>query len=423
MTSPECPLFLQPRLRLFLSADIVGSTSLKQNSARGSDISYDRMTGPGWFSAIQGFYFEATHAFLNEWSSKRAGSKYPDELYGEAPAFWKSIGDEVLFTKAIADHRQLATTLACWMTAANRMREFLKGENSSLDVKCTAWLAGFPFRNREAVVNRRPRANENQVEDYYVASGILINEFYKDPEKSDLLIDYIGPSIDTGFRLTGFSSHRKMVVSIDLAYVLSMTSFDGEVARINLHYDGSHSLKGVMGSAPYPVFWINMSHNDSLAVKEDKLKVLNVCNKEDVKEYCDAFYEEYDNFVFRPFIADDAGQTLARKPSWYDEYHSALVKNFSDPVDYYQDGGAAAEKDGSENDWDDAVITEVVERLPLGPRVEDDPVFDVGSVVHHKKFGIGEVIEIGGHAAVVKFERAGRKRLLSTFLSSRPIES
>ena len=174
MTDSSCPPFLEPRLRLFLSADIVGSTSLKQTRARPAGSVDDSTKGPVWFSAIQGFYFEAAQAFLFEWAERKAQSEAPVELYGDEPTFWKSIGDEVLFTKILGDHRQLVTTLACWFSAVSRMRKFLKNENSSLDVKCTAWLAGFPYWNREVVIGKYPDNNGKRVENYYKESGELL---------------------------------------------------------------------------------------------------------------------------------------------------------------------------------------------------------------------------------------------------------
>lgn len=174
MSPASCPPFLKPRLRLFLSADIVGSTALKQTRARPAGSSEDSTKGPVWFSTIQGFYFEAAQAFLSEWADRKGESAHPAELYGEEPSFWKSVGDEVLFTKVLGDHRQLATTLSCWFKAVERIRNFLKSENSSLDVKCTAWLAGFPYWNREVVIGRYPSVDERRVENYYQESGNLL---------------------------------------------------------------------------------------------------------------------------------------------------------------------------------------------------------------------------------------------------------
>eukprot|EP01037_Dinobryon_pediforme_P020093 gene20093-20633_t len=342
----KSPQFLEPRLRLFLGADIVGSTALKQTRLNARKVPTDQAAkGPAWFSAIQGFYFEAAQAFLFDWERSKSDSEQPELFYGPAPTLWKTVGDEVLFVKLLTDHRQLAVTLQCWMRALKRMKDFLRGESSILDVKSTCWTAGFPFRNREVVLDPNIDIKRGRVENYYRESGKLLNEYYRNPSKSRLAIDYIGPSIDTGFRLSGYATGRKFVVSVDVAYLISMTQFDGEIKRLDFFYDGSVSLKGVLGGLNYPIFWLDMSIEKSLARREDKLKAQTVCAGEDVKEYCEAFYQEHSDFTFRPFILNDLGQKLAKKPHWYDEYQSKLVENFQTPdSDYTADDKEEAER-------------------------------------------------------------------------------
>lgn len=324
----SCPEFLKPRLRLFLSADIVGSTSLKQGRIQIQSVpALEVRQGPAWFSAIQGFYFEAARALYQVWDKASEGSEDSAELYGSSPIFWKSVGDEVLFIKELTDHRQLTTTLNCWFLAVERMRLFLQRESPTLNVKCTAWVAGFPYVNREVVIGQRT-AFSSEIEDYYTASGDLLNRFHAGNPASDIIVDYIGPSIDTGFRIASFASSRKMAVSVDVAYMLSMTTFHGELSQIDIFYDGYNSLKGVMGGASYPMFWLDMSSPDSLEVKEDELNQKQACREKHVKEFCEAYYGRYSQYVLKPFITDDTGRLFAKQPNGYKDFHDNLVKNF-----------------------------------------------------------------------------------------------
>ncbi len=230
------------------------------------------------------------------------------------------------------------------------MKEFLRLANRSLDVKATCWTAGFPYRNREVVLDQNNILSaKHKIEDYYLESGRLLNKHYNQPNNSKLTVDYIGPSIDTGFRLSSYSSGRKFVVSVDVAYFLSMTQIAGEVERHDLYYDGAASLKGVIGGSNYPIFWMDMSTDDSLARKEDKLKVIHSVNLQDVRDYCEAFYEEHVQFTFRPFVHNDVGQTLGETPSWYTEYHAKLVENFLAPdSDYSADDSKIAQQEATE---------------------------------------------------------------------------
>lgn len=356
------PPFLEPRLRLFLGADIVGSTALKQTRLGAGVLPTEQAAkGPAWFSAIQGFYFEAAQAFLFDWQKSKEQSASPEVLYGPDPTLWKTVGDEVLFVKVLTDHRQLTIALQCWKRALRRMKQFLKTESSSLDVKSTCWTAGFPFRNREVVLDPTPKMEQGGVENYYRESGELLNKHYRNVQKSKLAIDYIGPSIDTGFRLSGYATGRKLIVSVDVAYLISMTQVDGEVGRVDFFYDGSVSLKGVMGGSSYPIFWIDMSNDASLARREDKLKIQHACASEDLREYCDSFYQEHGAFTFRPFIHGDVGQTLAKKPDWYDEYHGKLVKNFKDAEDYVLKVGEDESQQGE--DLDDKDLQGLMSKL------------------------------------------------------------
>jgi predicted Ser/Thr protein kinase len=105
-----------------------------------------------------------------------------------------------------------------------------------------------------------------------------------------------------------------------------------------------------------------MSTEDSLSRKEDKLKSQGCCSKEDIKEYCDVFYEEHKDFTFRPFILNDVGQTLSRKPFWYDEYQKNLAEHFLKPDDdYARDDSVEAGKPGEEINQD--ALDEIVNSL------------------------------------------------------------
>ena len=81
-----------------------------------------------------------------------------------------------------------------------------------------------------------------------------------------------------------------------------------------------------------------------------------------MKEYCEAFYEEHSDFTFRPFIVEDIGQTLAKKPPWYDDYQAKLAENFFKPeTDYTGDDSSEADKPGE--DIDEADLQKVVTGL------------------------------------------------------------
>jgi len=84
---------LRPRLRLFMSADIVGSTAFKQRSSRDSD---------SWFGVVRSFYSKSQGFFEKKWDEAyKAHQASPSmlPLSADPPELWKTIGDEVLFTR------------------------------------------------------------------------------------------------------------------------------------------------------------------------------------------------------------------------------------------------------------------------------------------------------------------------------------
>ena len=325
----ECPEFLKPRLRLFLSADIVGSTALKQ-SKLGAFHEAGAKNQSSWFSVIQGFYIEARRHFLEGWNNRREANSAHPELFGELPVVWKTIGDEVLFVKVLTDHRQLAVCLECWIAAVRDMRHFLKRLDPRLDVKCAAWSAGFPFKNKEVVISSLSYDTDRVIDDYYLENGRLLDSYYRGGTP-EIDIDFIGPSIDIGFRLASFATNRKFIVGVDIAYMMALTtpSHDKLIPAINLYYGGSHALKGVFGGVDYPVFWIDMSDREKLPHYEDLLTGTKSVNRDFLQSYCEAFYREYASYTFRPFIRSESEQQIREEPPEYDEVLRVLTKNFT----------------------------------------------------------------------------------------------
>lgn len=335
-----------------MSADIVGSTALKQSPFTSSKTE-QRAT---WFSKIQGFYFEADQAFRREFNSFQDNESDSD-LVGPYPELWKTIGDEVVFVKVVSDHRQVVHTLRCWMRAMEAVRKFVKKDNSRLDVKCTTWLAGFPFRNSEVAVEIGKEIGNYGSGDGFVESGKLLNRIYEGDGEVDAIVDYIGPSIDIGFRLSQYSSSRKFIVSVDVAFVLALAN-PGDMVKdpvFSIYFDGSHVLKGVLGGLRYPIFWLDLSPDNAIERFEDGLTAIEPVDRDRLREYCNQFYDEYDAYTFRPFIVSDNEQPLKSRPPWYDKDHAALVRNFLIETTEEQSTGEpepGEEEAGAESDPD-----------------------------------------------------------------------
>ncbi len=322
----KTPQFLKPRLRLFLSADIIGSTALKQTPRDALSASTVE-----WFPVLQGFYLETQRAFLGGWiRSLPEDTKERQLHWGPDPEFWKVIGDEILFTKELTDSHQLMNVLACWINAIDAARESIRKVDRRLDIKCTAWTAGFPLMNKEVALPRNFNIADAPVTDYFKEGGRLLNERYaKKANDAKIAVDYIGPSIDIGFRLCQFASARKFILSVGVAYILSQSNRKASDVRVTrFRYDGASVLKGVFGGIHYPILWIDLAKPGDLALLEDKLTKPIECTSDDVHKYCDKFFDDASPYTFKPFIISQTENDLKEKPDNYEKDIENIKKNY-----------------------------------------------------------------------------------------------
>ncbi|WP_340693307.1 hypothetical protein [Hyphomonas sp.] len=312
----DLPEFLKPTIKLFLSVDLVGSTKLKHDEdvLNGNSATTESLDGIGarWFRYLIDFYSGFEEMFTEEWKKafSEDGIAKPHWIVGDTPSLWKVNGDELIYVLTISHPGQIVAALYSWREALLRYRSHLHERNASLDVKATAWMAGFPIGNHEVAFSRNLSNVEPGSPEHAGKFGqyYRLNEWYKskgDGGNSDYVKDYIGPAVDTGFRIAGFASSRRFPVSVEVAFFLANFAYDAEVHdKIALRYHGRESMKGVLSGIPYPIFWIDAaSPDDELIKAEDKLRSPDAeCDLRDVKQYVKVFFEDAKNKLFEPFI-------------------------------------------------------------------------------------------------------------------------
>jgi hypothetical protein len=310
-------------LRLFLSVDLVGSTALKQShqtALKTDDKTTEGYVSEPWFSPIAQFYKQIERLFAREWQAYVDGAaRQVGWPTGSAPQLWKSAGDELLYIKVIEDHREAWACVACWKRAIDEYRSQLVAQYPSLDLKCTAWTAGFPIINTEIVFSKKLDLREiGDDDDPLYINLYLLHEFEKDPDSPNLTKDFIGPSVDTGFRLCALSTPRKFVVSVELAIMLvqAIRSKPTDIAEMNLNfrYDGRVSLKGVLGGKQYPIFWIDMANDTGIERLEDRLITASNINTDDIKAFCEAFFTSHSSSIMIPYIRGSSDPYFAKIP-------------------------------------------------------------------------------------------------------------
>jgi len=136
-------------------------------------------------------------------------------------------------------------------------------------------------------------------------------------------VDFIGSSIDCGFRLTKFSSPRRLVVSLDLLWMFAesfLACLKTTVYRaIQFKYHGEHDLKGVFSGKRYPVFWYDLYHSGE-CIEEQWLSQQPYCGVEAIVAFCKkvAARVKEDDFI-RPFIVDDPANLFVDIPLGFDQ--------------------------------------------------------------------------------------------------------
>jgi hypothetical protein len=148
---------------------------------------------------------------------------------------WKYAGDEVLFWVAPASAEALGKDVdAAYEVLRDLDRDMAKDSEQGLRVKGTCWIA---LAEKEGPGEK--------------TSPNLLLAQTRDGEATNL--DFVGPDIDTGFRVSSCAFKSALAVSAELAAVL-MEKASHPVAK-KLHLMGFRKLKGVWRDRHYPIVW------------------------------------------------------------------------------------------------------------------------------------------------------------------------
>lgn len=206
-------------VRLFLSVDMAGSTQFK---ARFTD-------GGSWLDTFRTFFTNFPLMLAGQ-----VGFAFLEE--GETPSVevWKVMGDEVIFVATPQSPEELVNLLLALLRTMNAYEQRYL-EDLPLRLKGTAWLADFAGPNIEL-----------EIPELSGGDGIRA-------------VDYIGPDLDLGFRVTKFARPACLALSFDVADLVLAAANTGQAT---LHLIGAEELKGVMFGRPYPIIWMLEAGDD-----------------------------------------------------------------------------------------------------------------------------------------------------------------
>ena len=200
-------------VRLFLSVDMAGSTQFK---ARFTD-------GSSWLDTFRTFFTNFPLMLAGQ-----VGFAFLEE--GETPSVevWKVMGDEVIFVATPGSAEELVNLLLALYRTIIAYEDRYLGD-LPLRLKGTAWLADFSGANIEL-----------EIPELSGGEGVRA-------------IDFIGPDLDLGFRVTKFARPACLALSFDVADLVLAAKNLGDAA---LYLIGAEELKGVMFGRPYPIIWM-----------------------------------------------------------------------------------------------------------------------------------------------------------------------
>jgi hypothetical protein len=209
-----------PDGRLFVSIDIAGSTAFKAS----------RPTEQ-WLPVFRAFFEHFPLVLLGQ-----LAEAFEDAQDLPPLALWKASGDELVFDAPLPETAETVALLRAVFEAARLYGQRAFAE-LPLDLKTTAWSATFQPNARVEIPEIADRTGAAYV-------------------------DFIGPDIDLGFRLTSQAQPGSMLVSLDLAErLLAPCIAAGGV----LVADGVAALKGVAGGQFYPVLRLGFASGEPFA--------------------------------------------------------------------------------------------------------------------------------------------------------------
>jgi len=225
--------------------------------------------------------------------------------------------------------------VAAWIETTQEYRKRQRFHTAGLDLKCAAWIAGFPVNNAEVILYDSSNSDLSTCDDGDFIYGNLARlELRANGGNTTALRDFIGPSIDTGFRVSGAASPRRFAITIDLAFMLAhaagnLGTLAPPIKHLIFFYEGRKSLKGVTNGAPYPIFWVNGSETERFETIEDAIEKRDAVPHSQVKDFCEHFLEKNkDTHVMRPFLCSDPDPTFGSIPALHLEKLGTLAKYF-----------------------------------------------------------------------------------------------
>jgi hypothetical protein len=214
-----------------------------------------------------------------------------------------------------------------WLAALSAYRCDLATLTEDLDIKSTAWIALFPAPNAEVFFRRGgAQFRSDPGDDVVLLQAEMRDQWHTGADRGDIIRDFVGPSIDTGFRLTDWARPRRLILSADLAFLLT-SSYAISDEPLPLHFSGAQKLRGVVGEQPYPMIWLPVGAGARAEVRDEAIGRM-LADPTLLRAFCEAIIEQ--NYkAFTPlFLADDLDGDNESDFAWAPPYIISRVADW-----------------------------------------------------------------------------------------------
>lgn len=323
---------------LFLSCDLQNSTQFKQKSGNRD-----------WITTFLAFYTEFPRRL-----SELIESDFPS--LRNRLQLWKAIGDELIFSILIESERECSDAVDVWLQGMLAFEtEHLIGK-TPMTLKGGAFVATVPLPDRRVAIPRAAdRPDRSQLDAEAVNEKTLNTPMDEGEFAARFAMDFVGPSIDTGFRVLRYASRRYFVLTVEVAHILFKHYSDEkngggeEMDHRRAYLVGTHELRGVWDGKPYPVFAIARDLNEEVPAEKLAAAFGNTGRIADEHPYCEPHdalaaveaYRGQKEWRGAVFLANSASPEFTNHPAASDARRrlDELIDTSEDPVVQSADPG------------------------------------------------------------------------------------
>lgn len=245
----------QPQTRLFFSVDLVGSTAYKQTEHR-------------WQPKFLSFYREFPQCLAD--SLREQKDNRHDGASIPKPVFWKAVGDELLYVCPVRNVAQVKIAVDAWLDAQAKYEENTLKKEKLQKTKGAVFAATFPGPDCMVAIPRDPGDQADSDRSVIELNDAAVKKLAASNKMADdeYLLDFLGPSIDTGFRVIAQSTDRYFTMSLEVAWAYSESTrvTESENKHRVVEFLCERQLKGVWGNRPYPIFVIDRMADDRVNI-------------------------------------------------------------------------------------------------------------------------------------------------------------